>query len=58
MKKIVTILFVGLFTIALQAQEKTAKIEFKTETIDYGTIEKGADACVYSNLRIQEQHLW
>ncbi|KAB8152722.1 uncharacterized protein DUF1573 [Kordia periserrulae] len=43
MKKIVTILFVGLFTIALQAQEKTAKIEFKTETIDYGTIEKGAD---------------
>lgn len=43
MKKIITILFVGLFTIALQAQEKTAKIKFKTETIDYGTIEKGAD---------------
>ena len=43
MKKIITILFVGLFTIAIQAQEKKAKIEFKTETIDYGTIEKGAD---------------
>ncbi|MEM6722356.1 MAG: DUF1573 domain-containing protein [Bacteroidota bacterium] len=43
MKKIITILFVGLFTVALQAQEKIAKIEFKTETIDYGTIEKGAD---------------
>ncbi|WP_298521175.1 DUF1573 domain-containing protein [uncultured Kordia sp.] len=43
MKKIITILFVGLFTIALQAQDKTAKIKFKSETIDYGTIEKGAD---------------
>ena len=43
MKKIVTILFVGLFAFAIHAQEKTAKIEFKSETIDYGTIEKGAD---------------
>lgn len=43
MKRIITILFVGLFTVALQAQEKTAKIKFKSETIDYGTIEKGAD---------------
>ncbi|QHI38616.1 hypothetical protein IMCC3317_40100 [Kordia antarctica] len=43
MKRIVAILFVGLFTFALQAQEKTAKIEFKSEVVDYGTIEKGAD---------------
>ena len=43
MKRIVTILFVGLFAFAIQAQEKTAKIKFKTETIDYGKIEKGAD---------------
>ncbi|MCH2194434.1 DUF1573 domain-containing protein [Kordia sp.] len=43
MKKIFTILFVSLFTMAIQAQEKTAKIKFKSETIDYGTIEKGAD---------------
>jgi len=43
MKKLVTIMFVALFTVAVTAQEKVAKIEFKTETIDYGTIEKGAD---------------
>jgi hypothetical protein len=43
MKRIVTILFVGLFAFAVQAQKKTAKIKFKTEVIDYGTIEKGAD---------------
>lgn len=43
MKRIVVILFVGLFAFAAQAQEKTAKIEFKSEVIDYGTIEKGAD---------------
>ncbi len=43
MKRIVTILFVGLFAFAVQAQDKTAKIKFKKETIDYGTIEKGAD---------------
>ena len=27
----------------MNAQEKTAKIEFKTDTIDYGTIEKGSN---------------
>ena len=43
MKNLITILFVGLFSLAVSAQEKIAKIEFKTETIDYGTIEKGAD---------------
>ena len=43
MKKIYPILFIGLFTITLLAQEKMAKIEFETTVIDYGTIEKGAD---------------
>ncbi|MCB4809492.1 DUF1573 domain-containing protein [Tamlana sp. 62-3] len=40
MKHLITIFFVGLFSLAVNAQ---AKIEFKTETIDYGTIEKGAN---------------
>src|SRR5690606_13172868 len=35
-----TFLFVALFSFAASAQ---AKIEFKQTTIDYGTIEKGAD---------------
>ena len=43
MKKIVLVLFVGLLGLSLTAQDKAAKIEFKTETVDYGTIEKGAD---------------
>ncbi len=40
MKQLITILFVGLVSFAVNAQ---AKIEFKTETIDYGTIEKGSN---------------
>src|SRR5690606_7436094 len=43
MKQLITILFVGFFGLATFAQEKAAKIEFKTDEIDYGTIEKGAD---------------
>jgi len=43
MKKIVLVLFVGLLALSVQAQEKAAKIEFKTETVDYGVIEKGSD---------------
>ncbi|MEZ4801985.1 MAG: DUF1573 domain-containing protein [Gelidibacter sp.] len=43
MKNLVAILFVGLISLSVLAQEKVAKIEFKTDTIDYGTIEKGAD---------------
>ena len=43
MKNLVVILFVSLISFGAIAQEKVAKIEFKTETIDYGTIEKGAD---------------
>lgn len=43
MKPLFTLLFVGLISLSLNAQEKVAKIEFKETTIDYGTIEKGAD---------------
>lgn len=43
MKNLVVILFVGLMSLGVFAQEKVAKIEFKTDTIDYGTINKGAD---------------
>jgi hypothetical protein len=43
MKKIVLVLFIGLLGFSLTAQDKKAKIEFKTETIDYGVIEKGSD---------------
>ncbi|GAA4269807.1 DUF1573 domain-containing protein [Hyunsoonleella aestuarii] len=40
MKQLITIMFIGLISFSVNAQ---AKIEFKSETIDYGTIEKGAD---------------
>ena len=43
MKNLITLLFVGLISLGAFAQEKVAKIEFKTDVIDYGTIEKGAD---------------
>ena len=43
MKKIVLILFVGLLGMTMTAQDAAAKIEFKTESIDYGEIDKGAD---------------
>ena len=44
MKKVMLILFIGFFGLALTAQDKgKAKIEFKTETIDYGEIAKGSD---------------
>jgi hypothetical protein len=43
MKHIITILFIGLISLSVNAQDKIAKIEFKSDTIDYGTIEKGAD---------------
>lgn len=36
-------LFVGLLSLGIYAQDATAKIEFKSETIDYGEIEKGSD---------------
>lgn len=43
MKKLMTILFIGLISFSINAQDKVAKIEFKQTTIDYGTIEKGAN---------------
>ena len=43
MKKLVILLLVGMIGFAVSAQDKVAKIKFKTETIDYGTIEKGAN---------------
>tara|TARA_R110002124_G_scaffold151086_1_gene317905 strand:- start:32007 stop:32435 length:429 start_codon:yes stop_codon:yes gene_type:complete len=43
MKNLIAILFVGLISLGSFSQEKVAKIEFKTDVIDYGTIEKGAD---------------
>lgn len=43
MKRLFTILCISLVSFALNAQSKVAKIEFKTDTVDYGTIEKGAN---------------
>ena len=43
MKQLFTILFIGMLSFSVNAQDKVAKIEFESETIDYGTIEKGAD---------------
>ena len=43
MKKIILIAVIGLIGFAVQAQDKKAKIVFKSETIDYGEIQKGAD---------------
>lgn len=43
MKHLITILCISLISFSINAQEKVAKIEFKTDVIDYGTIEKGAD---------------
>ncbi len=48
MKKIAILLFVSVFTLSLNAQEKAAKVdgpvfEFEKETIDYGKIEKDSD---------------
>ncbi len=45
MKKIVFLCFVGLLSFSISAQESTAtaKIKFKSETINYGEIAKGSD---------------
>ena len=43
MKKSFIFLLFAFFTFQLYAQEKTAKIEYETTVIYYGTIEKGAD---------------
>lgn len=43
MKNLLAVLFIGLMSFSVSAQDKIAKIEFKETTIDYGTIEKGAN---------------
>ena len=43
MKKIAIVLFVGLLGFGINAQEKGAEITFKTETVDYGEIDKGSN---------------
>ena len=43
MKNLMIILCLAVFSLSTYAQDKIAKIEFKSETIDYGTIEKGSD---------------
>jgi len=43
MKKLLTIMFISIFSLGINAQDKVAKIEFESETIDYGVIEKGSD---------------
>ena len=43
MKKLVAILCVAFISFGAIAQEKVAKIEYKSDVIDYGTIEKGSD---------------
>jgi hypothetical protein len=43
MKNIFTVLLISIFSLGIYAQDKVAKIEFESETIDYGTIEKGSD---------------
>lgn len=43
MKNLILILFVSIMSFGASAQNKVAKIEFKTDVIDYGTIEKGSN---------------
>lgn len=44
MKKLASILLIALFIgVSVNAQDKVAKIEFKTTVIDYGEIAKGSN---------------
>ncbi|MCX2681157.1 DUF1573 domain-containing protein [Galbibacter sp. EGI 63066] len=43
MKKLLMLLFVGVIGFAATAQDNTAKIEFKSNVIDYGEITRGSD---------------
>tara|TARA_B110000967_G_scaffold80224_1_gene82997 strand:+ start:81 stop:506 length:426 start_codon:yes stop_codon:yes gene_type:complete len=43
MKKTLILLLVSIFSLGIYAQNNVAKIEFESETIDYGIIEKGSD---------------
>jgi hypothetical protein len=42
MKKLILLAFVSVFALGFEMQAQ-AKIQFKTDTIDYGTIAKGSD---------------
>ena len=43
MKNLLAFLLVSLFSISIYAQEASAKIEFKDDTVDYGKIENGSN---------------
>lgn len=43
MKKVILVLFVGLMSLGLTAQEKKAAIQFETDVVDYGEVAHGAD---------------
>jgi len=43
MKNLLAFLLVSLFSISIYAQEASAKIEFKEDTVDYGKIENGSN---------------
>jgi len=43
MKNLFTLLFVTLLNLSTYAQETSAKIEFKSDTVDYGKIENGSN---------------
>ncbi|THD66367.1 DUF1573 domain-containing protein [Robertkochia marina] len=43
MKKLLMLLIVGLTYFSVSAQEKVAKIEFKSDVIDYGEIARNSD---------------
>ena len=43
MKNLLAFLLVSLFSISIYAQETSAKIEFKEDTVDYGKIENGSN---------------
>ncbi|MFT4684318.1 MAG: hypothetical protein ACI8RP_000394 [Urechidicola sp.] len=61
MRKIALLLFLSVFTLLMNAQEETIKVEgpvfeFETETIDYGKIEKDSDglrAFIFTNVGTQ-----
>jgi len=43
MKKLILLLFVGLITVTVTAQEKKAAITFENDVVDYGEVDYGAD---------------
>ena len=43
MRNILILLTITFLSVSMYAQDKIAKIEFESQTIDYGTIEKGSN---------------